>query len=273
MITADTQADFQKRIFIEKAYQERLAAIARQIEKIIKTTRPELLIQKLSQYSQSLFGYASNAAHTLIYNLNKQSIEQWQKQGQKINKLLQKELRSKRISELMNVYVDQNISLIRSLPLDAAKKTYKVLMEGHVSGARFESLVDKIQRIGQTTNSRATLIARTETSKISTALTQARSEVLGLNWYVWRTSQDVRVRDSHFGMSRVIINWKEPPAPEQLKNIKSKLGHYHAGNAPNCRCYAEPLISISEDVKWPCKVHYGGKLITMTRTQFEKIAA
>ena len=84
MIAIDTQADFQKRIFIEKAYQEKLTAIARQIEKIIKTTRPELLITKLSQYSNSIFGYASNAAHTLIYNLNKQSIEQWQKQEKQI---------------------------------------------------------------------------------------------------------------------------------------------------------------------------------------------
>jgi len=272
MISIDTQADFQKRIFIERAYQERLSAIARQIEKIIKTTRPELLITKLSQYSNSIFGYASNAAKSLVYNLNKQSIEQWQKQGKKINKLLQKELRSKRMVELMDIYVDQNISLIQSLPLDAAKRTYKILMEGNVSGARSSSLVDKIQKIGDISKNRATLIARTETSKISTALTQARSEVLGLNWYVWRTSQDVRVRDSHFVMSRVIVNWNEPPAPEQLKNIKSSLGHYHAGNCPNCRCYAQPVIDIN-DVKWPCKVYYGGRLVTMTKTQFEKIAA
>jgi len=270
---ADARADFQRRIWIEKTYKERLDAIVRNIETIIKTTRPEFLIQRLSQYSHTITDFASNAAKTLVYHLNKQSIEQWQKQGQKINKLLQKELRSKRISELMNVYVDQNISLIQSIPLDAAKKTYKVLMEGHVSGVRFESLVDKIQRIGQTTNSRATLIARTETSKISTALTQARSEVLGLNWYVWRTSQDVRVRDSHYVMSRVIVNWNEPPAPEQLKGIKSTLGHYHAGNCPNCRCYPSPLIDIGTDVKWPCKVYFNGKLVTMTRTQFEKIAA
>ena len=272
MITVDTQADFQKRIFIEKAYQEKLAAIARQIEKIIKTTRSEQLISKLSQYSNSIFGYASNAAHTLIYNLNKQSIEQWQKQGKQINSILKKELKTQEINKLMNIYKDQNISLIQSLPLDAAKRTYKILTEGYVSGARFENLVDKIQRIGQISSNRATLIARTETSKISTALTQARSKVLGLDWYVWRTSQDVRVRDSHYLMSRVIVNWNEPPAPEHLKGINSKLGHYHAGNAPNCRCYAQPVIDIN-DVKWPCKVYFNGKLVTMTKTQFEKIAA
>lgn len=272
MIVTDTQADFKKRIFIEKAYQEKLAAIARQIEKIIKTTRPELLITKLSQYSNSIFGYASNAAHTLIYNLNKQSIEQWQRQGKQINNLLKKELKTQEISRLMDIYKNQNISLIQSLPLDAAKRVYKILTEGYVSGARSSSLVDKIQRIGDISKNRATLIARTETSKISTALTQARSNVLGLDWYVWRTSQDVRVRDSHFVMSRVIVNWNEPPAPEQLKGIKSKLGHYHAGNCPNCRCYPQSLIELT-DVKWPCKVFYNGKIVTMTRTQFEKIAA
>ena len=272
MITVDTQADFQKRIFIEKAYQEKLAAIARQIEKIIKTTRPEFIITRLSQYSNSIFGYASNAAHTLIYNLNKQSIEQWQKQGKQINTILKKELKSNEISRLMGIYADQNISLIQSLPLDAAKRVYKILTEGYVSGARSSSLVDKIQKIGDISKNRATLIARTETSKISTALTQARSKVLGLDWYVWRTSQDVRVRDSHFGMNRVIINWNEPPAPEHLKGINSKLGHYHAGNCPNCRCYPQSLIELT-DVKWPCKVFYNGKIVTMTRTQFEKIAA
>lgn len=273
MIVADTQEDFRQRIFIEKAYQERLSAIAAQITRIIKTTKPEQLITKLSQYSQSLGTYASKAAKMLVYNVNRQSEKQWKAQGRTINELLKKELKQKEMIKLMGYHIDQNIALIQSLPIDAAKRAYKILMEGHVSGARFESLTDQIERIGKVSHNRATLIARTETSKIGTALTQARSNLLDLKWYVWRTSQDVRVRDSHHLMDRVLISWDEPPAPEQLKNIKSTLGHYHAGNAPNCRCYAEPLLDISTDVRWPCKVYHSGRLVTMTRTQFEKIAA
>ena len=115
------------------------------------------------------------------------------------------------------------------------------------------------------------LIARTETSKTSTALTRARSEELHLPAYVWRTSKDGRVRPSHRLMDGVICFWNDPPAPEALLGIKSTLGHYCCGDAPNDRCYPEPLLRL-DAVSWPHKVFAGGSIQSMTRAAFAGVA-
>ena len=117
---------------------------------------------------------------------------------------------------------------------------------------------------------RARLIARTETSKATTALTQARAEELDLQWYLWRTSEDQRVRVSHRRMNNVIFNWKSPPAPEKLVGEKSTAGRYHAGNIWNCRCYPEPLLRFDQ-VPWPHKVFVGGAIRPMTLVAFRNL--
>jgi uncharacterized protein with gpF-like domain len=113
------------------------------------------------------------------------------------------------------------------------------------------------------------LIARTEVSKTSTALTRARSEDIGIRWYVWKTSEDARVRSSHKHMDNVLISWSSPPSPEKLDGLRS-VGHYHAGEIWNCRCYAEPVIEV-EYLSWPHKVYCGGQIVKMSRKQFEGI--
>jgi hypothetical protein len=73
-------------------------------------------------------------------------------------------------------------------------------------------------------------------------------------------------------MQGVLIRWSDPPAPEQLKGIKSTLGHYHAGDAPNDRCYAAPLIDVDR-INWPHKVYVNSQIIMMTRSRFIQLAA
>ena len=114
------------------------------------------------------------------------------------------------------------------------------------------------------------LIARTEVSKTTTALTKARSENLGINWYVWRTVLDgLRVRKSHRIMEGVLVNWNMPPSPEKLAGEKD-VGNYHAGNIWNCRCYPEPLISV-DDIRWPHKIYINGRIEIISKKEFEKI--
>lgn len=117
--------------------------------------------------------------------------------------------------------------------------------------------------------SRVQLISRTETAKASSALTQARSEDLGLSWYVWRTSHDARVRGSHAHMSDVLCSWTDPPSPEALMGVKSGLGTYAAGSCPNCRCYSEPVLDV-DDIRFPAKVHHHGSVTTMGKQAFLK---
>lgn len=127
------------------------------------------------------------------------------------------------------------------------------------------------RRIPQLTRRHAAAIARTETSKAASALTRARSESLRIDWYEWLTAKDQRVRASHRLMEKVLVSWKEPPNPEGLDHVSSRLGHYHAGNAPNCRCVSVPLISLAQ-VAWPARVYWNNAIHRMTMAQFAELS-
>lgn len=164
--------------------------------------------------------------------------------------------------------VISNAALIKTLPSDTAQKVVRDIEEYALSGLRAEEIEKLIQdKTRQHSRASARLIARTEVSKTTSALTKARSEELGLRWYVWRTMEDGdRVRKSHRIMNDVLVSWNNPPSPELLVKEKD-VGRYHAGNIWNCRCYSEPLIDI-DDVKWPHKVYINGSIQKMSKARF-----
>lgn len=213
--------------------------------------------------------YAWQAAQRMILGLYYDGARTWRSaaresmQGFRLHQALRAELQGPmgaRVRQLIAL----NARLISSLPLEIAEKVNAKVAKEQFEGGRSESFSSSLLK--HLTRSRAHLIARTETSKASTALTQARSEELGLDWFVWQTAQDERVRLSHRKMQGVLINWHDLPSPEALSGEKS-VGRYAAGNVFNCRCYPEPLIYLDQ-VRWPHRVYVRGSLRSMTRSQF-----
>lgn len=188
-----------------------------------------------------------------------------------IHRLMQQEL-SGPVGREMERLVRQNASLIRTLPSDIAEKTNAFIASQQRRGIRSETIAKALQgRLPEMRAASVRLLARTETAKAETAVTQARAESLGIGYYEWRTSEDGRVRFSHKKMDGVLCKFSDAPAPEALAGEKSTLGHYAPGGCPNCRCLALPLVSLDE-VSWPHRVYHNGSIIRMTRAQFQRIA-
>jgi SPP1 gp7 family putative phage head morphogenesis protein len=168
--------------------------------------------------------------------------------------------------------IRENAKLISSIPLHAATTLTDEITKAQQRGARPETIAKLMrQRFPQLLRSRVQLISRTETSKASAALTRARAEELNLPCYIWRTSKDVRVRDSHRLMDGVVCFWNDPPAPEHLAGLVSSLGSYNVGDAPNDRCTASVVLTM-DDITFPVKVHHHGTINYMTKQQFKAIA-
>lgn len=166
-----------------------------------------------------------------------------------------------------------NARLIKTLPLDTAEKVLHDIESAYYQGIRASEIENIIRsKTQQHSQASVRLIARTEVSKTATALTRARSENLGLQWYVWRTMQDgKRVRPSHRIMEGVLINWNDPPSPEKLANEEYQHGTYHAGCIWNCRCYSEPLVDV-DLIQWPHKIYLGGKIISVSKAKFKSLS-
>ena len=191
--------------------------------------------------------------------------------GRMIYKALMSELGQQAVGDLYKDIIRRNADLIVTAPDYIARELTDLVSREALEGLRPEEILEDVwHKWPSYTKKHAMLIARTESSKASTALTQVRCDVAGIDWYVWRTEEDVRVRDSHKVMDRVLVNWNDPPSPEMLAGEKYLYGNYHAGNIFNCRCYPEPLIRYA-DIRWPCKVYYGGRIQWMTLAQFKAI--
>ena len=190
--------------------------------------------------------------------------------GRMIYQALQKELQSTQVGTTYHNIVYNNAEVIRSVPHRiAAQMTAKIAQRAE-QGLRPAAMLDEVLSLyPNMTKTHAMLIARTETSKATTALTRARCDAAGVGWYVWETCDDERVRDSHILMDGVVISWNEPPSPEELNHERS-YGHYHAGETFNCRCYPAPLLEY-DDVGWPARVYHGGRIQHMSLARFKSI--
>jgi len=270
--------DFSVKKRIEAQYKANLKGMFKHLYDFILNGDVEKVIA-----SKAFSSFCNSVASRMITGLAVENAKDWRdaarqgQQGRMIYEALKQEMKGP-VGYRVQSLIDDNAKLIKSFSSTMSNHIVNQINENAQSGVRASAYAERLKEwneknnIDDVTEARINLIARTETSKASTALTRARAENLGLNWYIWRTSEDARVRSSHKIMDEVLIHWSNPPAPEQLDNIKSTLGHYHAGNAPNCRCYPEPVISLNS-IKWPCKVYIGGKIVTMIRVEFERLAA
>lgn len=264
---------------LENKYHASLHKILRMILTATKTavTAEEInsALQKIWT-SKEFRSLAVNVARKFILQANTDEARTWREaskatmQGKEFYEALTRGM-NQNVLNIINQKTLYNAELITKIPYDLSRKITEYVTNETLKGRRAEDIQGDLQgKLHGYSASKIQTIARTEASKATTALTEARARDVGTNWYMWRTANDGnRVRDSHRHMHRVLINWDNPPAPEELIGEKS-AGNYHAGEIYNCRCYPQPIISLNE-VTWPAKVYYGGRIITMSRSQFEKI--
>ena len=261
-----------KRI-IEKRYIRSIQKIMKQFEQLAQGKHePAEILNVWKEYAQSAAFQkaAEDIARKMVTSLFSDGQKSWREaarvnsRGRAIYEALKEELTGP-VGAMYYSLISQNSKLIRTLPEAVAEQVTAYIAKEQQKSRRASEIAGEITRLFPEKTK-----ARAELSKASTALTQARSELLGLRWYVWRTSEDQRVRDSHELMEGVIIAWSNPPSPEALNQERS-YGQYHAGNTFNCRCYPEPLVEV-EAIRWPHKVYYQNRIQMMTLAQFKRIA-
>lgn len=265
---------------IENEYVKSLYTLCDMFRKIAESVGEdqELYRQRMNNFQNSYQyeKFITSAVKRMVTPLSSINEQTWRKAARKSTQskflygLLIDDIKQNR-EAMINDQIITNASLIRTLPNDVAEKVVKNIAEEAIKGKRARP-IEKIIKQDTDKHSRASarLIARTEVAKTQSAITKSRAQNLDMNWYVWRTALDGdRVRKSHRLMEGVIVNWNDPPSPEELAGEQS-VGHYHAGNIWNCRCYSEVLLDV-DDVKWPHKVYRNGQITKMNKTEFLKI--
>lgn len=193
-------------------------------------------MDRLERYADLIEPWAEAVSKRLIGTLIIADDAMWRDRSQQVSAGLRDIMKSSTGQVSRSIMAEQ-IKLFKSLPLNAADRVYEIhnqAIEAVVKGRRSSELQKEIMRTGEVTAARARLIARTETGRASTALTQARSVAIGSEGYIWRTSEDGDVRESHEKMNGKYVRWDSPPTLDGMTG--------HAGQFPNCRCYPEVVL-------------------------------
>lgn len=237
--------DWQKSSRLQEHYASQLRAVARQIGHIVSAFDPvdwgslPLLEASLRKYSEALEPWAAAVARKMIQQADRQDLEKWNQASRSMARDLRRELETTSTGDVQRQFMAEQVTLIKSLPLDAAKRVHEIVIENQFQGGRYDAIADKIRETGSVTASRATLIARTEISRVSTALTQARAMSVGSQSYIWHTANDADVRESHAKLNNTAHRWDTPPPHEEGGG---KIYYSHPGAIFNCRCWPEPII-------------------------------
>jgi SPP1 gp7 family putative phage head morphogenesis protein len=146
--------------------------------------------------------------------------------GISINDIVNKEIALTTLEES----VKANVELIKSIPPQYLEKVQAAVTQGLSRSDDFFSIRQSILEIGESTRTRAKLIARDQVTKLNAALTENRQQSLGITEYIWRTSNDDRVRPAHAANDGKTFAWDSPPSTG------------HPGTEVLCRCIAEPNL-------------------------------
>lgn len=188
----------------------------------------------LRRYADALTGWAESTAQRMLSDVAARDERAWMRVSQEMGAEIGRIIKRTPVGEAMRASMAEQVTLIKSLPLEAAERVHRLVVEAQETGVRAETIAKEIMRTGEVTKARATLIARTEVGRAASALTMARAEAIGSVGYIWRTAGDSDVRPSHKRMAGRFVAWSDPPELDGMTG--------HAGALPNCRCYAEPVI-------------------------------
>lgn len=226
---------------VERRFAQQLRKIARHIADLVETfgtEQTEALTRALNRYGEIIEPWARAVSARMIAQVSEHDERAWMKLARQMGMSLKSEIERAPVGIRMQQLLEEQVGLIKSLPVEAAERVHKVTTEGITKGIRASEVAAEIMKTGDVTKSRANLIARTEVGRTSTTLTQARAESVGSKGYRWRTAGDSDVRESHRKMEGRFVAWNDPPTLDGMRG--------HAGAIPNCRCYPEPVLDDDE---------------------------
>ena len=236
--------EFSRARLAEIGYARQLRRIAKACYDIIREFDPTDPVQlaglkySLNAYSEAIRPWAVAVADRMVKEIAARDGAAWGRVSQRLGLSLKRELQSQPLAGVMASLAQEQAALIGSIPREAAEKVAEWTQKGLAEGTRPQTIADRIMsEIGGVTRSRAILIARTESGRVATTLTQARSSYVGADSYKWMTAGDSDVRPDHKRLDGKIFKWSDPPIADRRSGMR-----YHAGAGPNCRCVPVPLI-------------------------------
>lgn len=141
--------------------------------------------------------------------------------------------------DILNATVNANVSLIKSIPQQYLGKVEGIVMRSVQAGRDLSIVYQDLRKEFGVTKRRASLIARDQNNKATSALSHARQVELGLTEGIWRHSHaGKKKRPTH-----VAMDGKKYDLRKGMFDPDPKVNrHVFPGELIECRCQGIPII-------------------------------
>lgn len=245
------RGEYHKARKAENEFAKMLRSVASQVGAMARHFGAEdapTLESMLARYAEALRPWATVATRKMLADVDRRDEAFWAERSKTMSRELHKEIKQAPTGKLFQELMAEQVHLITSLPIEAAQRVHEWTIKGIEGAVRADEVAAQIMRTGLVTKNRANTIARTEVARTAAKLLEARATFVGSEGYVWRSSEDLDVRNkdgnpigSHRLLNGKYFRWDSPP-------VASTTGvRAHPGTWVNCRCFADVQIPEEKD--------------------------
>lgn len=145
---------------------------------------------------------------------------------------------------LLAEFRKRNVALITSVREEHLAAVERALANANIGTLSAKDLAARLQETLEVSQSKAEFWAIDQTLKLNADINEERQTTLGIESYVWSTSQDARVRsfasgdaEDHTLLEGQTFQWSDPPEMPGLPGERA-----HPGQRYRCRCVAIPVL-------------------------------
>jgi SPP1 gp7 family putative phage head morphogenesis protein len=137
------------------------------------------------------------------------------------------------LEDYLDAAAARNAALITNIASDTMNKVKRIVIDAVINGWSLRDTKKGISDVFGVSDSRAQLIARDQTAKLTSDLNKIRHKQADIQEYVWRTSLDERVRPRHSQLEGNKYKYDEPTGAED---------GLPPGQPIQCRCVAQGIV-------------------------------
>ncbi len=239
LFNSDSSKDFFKNQKKISAIDESIGSQARILMNALTDKFSQLFNMKAKDLSEAMLSNTEKASKSNLYTSLKQLSG---------GLSLKTGIVTKGMEDVLKALIEENISLIKSIPQQYFKDITGSVMRSITTGQGLYDLIPEIEKYQGITDRRAKNIALDQTRKAYNTINKQRMTTLGVKQFEWvHSAGGQHPRESHMMIDGKIFSF------EKLIEEQSKLGvpeHDRGlpGEPINCKCTILPIIDFdSED--------------------------
>lgn len=153
----------------------------------------------------------------------------------------------KGLEDVIKASIDENVSLIKSIPEQYFKNITGSVMRSITSGEGLKELLPQLQKYGGQTERRTKNLALDQTRKAYTSINKQRLQALNVKRFKWiHSGGSQHPRKSHVAISGQIFSFENILQEQAALNVPPN-DRGLPGYPVNCKCTINPIIEFNDD--------------------------